>query len=131
MTSSGEKIECFDETLLEFVGSGIYASVWRIVGTDTVVKTPTDIALQQHISEKRAYERLGKHASILKYYGEVEITTKFSRKKALKLQYCPAGTLLEYFSTPGPSKQEGIAQSYVHGDSKEDIDYMSSLEIDG
>ena len=81
----------FDQ--LDFVGSGSYSSVYRLKGHEVVIKTVAEAAYAHHATEKSIYKRLGKHPSILSFFGETELSGMGELHKGLVFTYCSEGTL--------------------------------------
>ena len=75
------------------VGAGSFACVAKLKDLNLVIKTHFDPHKHHMEVEKRAYERLGRHPFILRYYHEVEVTSKGGSFSGLILQYHRAGTL--------------------------------------
>jgi hypothetical protein len=61
---------------------------------------PFDPYMHHKAAEKSAYERVGRHPFILRYYHEAEVISKGGRLTGLVLQYHRAGTLENSLNSP-------------------------------
>jgi len=109
------------EEIGDAVGAGSFACVAKLKDWDLVIKTPFYSHKHYMEVEKRVYERLGRHPFILRYYREVEVTSKGGSFSGLILQYHRAGTLEKSLQNPdyedkrsGWPLQAAEAIQYIH-----------------
>lgn len=88
------------EEIGDAVGCGSFACVAKIKDRDLVIKTHFDRYMHHMAAEKSAYERVGRHPFILRYYHEAEVISKGERLPGLVLQYHRAGTLENSLNSP-------------------------------
>ena len=90
-------IETADRSKLELAGLGSFAQVFKIPNTGLVIKRhdPHPVVSDLQPVERQIYERLGRHAFIVRYYGEYS-GSKFPN--GLVLEYLPGGILSENLS---------------------------------
>ena len=88
------------EEIGDAVGLSSFACVAKIKDRDLVIKTPFDRYNHHTAAEKSAYERIGHHPFILRYYHEAEVISKGGRLTGLVLQYHRAGTLENSLNSP-------------------------------
>lgn len=79
---------------LSYIASGMHGEVWRIGDTSLVVKVSKSPKIF-HDNERQIYERLGQHAHILSYYGEIQVQFAKEIKEGLVFEYHQKGRLMD------------------------------------
>ncbi|KAL2760234.1 hypothetical protein ACRALDRAFT_2050569 [Sodiomyces alcalophilus JCM 7366] len=84
---------------IEGIGFGTFAQVGRVGKSGYVVKVPSNNAYEYFDREKMAYERLGHHPNIVRFFGEACISSGEEVLRGLILEYHQQGTLDKIIST--------------------------------
>ena len=90
-----EALEQADRKQIQLAGVGCFAHVVKVADTGFVIKQSFDHPVVGNLqpTEKRIYERLGRHPYILRYYGEYCLRNGLPN--GLVFQYQHAGTLAD------------------------------------
>lgn len=116
---------------IEPLASGLWGSVFRITGTDTVVKVAKDVKTGLHFGEKRIYERLGDHPLITQYLGETMVQVEGEKKPGLLCRYYPLGTIKAFFKSPGSSEVCNLQSQQLRYVIRLSVKWFLTCEIDG